>query len=74
MHHKTTLKKGLRRVRIDGEADVGTEITLGDKRSGRCVHPSGWRSIGLSSVRSDGAGHESGGRDPRTRRLTALTL
>ncbi len=34
MHHKTTLKKGLKRVKIDGSAPVGTEITSGGKPAG----------------------------------------
>lgn len=35
MHHKTELRKGLRRVRLSGEAAPGTEILSGDK-------PAGW--------------------------------
>lgn len=34
MHHKTVLKKGLRRVQIDGSAPVGTEITANGKPAG----------------------------------------
>ena len=34
MKHKTELRKGLVRVRIEGEAPIGTEILSGDKQSG----------------------------------------
>ena len=34
MHHKTTLRKGLVRVAVDGEAPVGTEITANGKPVG----------------------------------------
>ena len=35
MKHKTTLRKGLARVRIDGTAEPGTEITVSGKSVGR---------------------------------------
>lgn len=35
MHHKTTLRKGLAPVRVEGPAEPGTEITAGEKIAGR---------------------------------------
>ena len=41
MKHKTELRKGLVRVRIDGSAPVGTEITAGEKTVGKLFTQSG---------------------------------
>ena len=41
MKHKTELRKGLVRVRIDGRAPVGTEITAGEKTVGKLFTQSG---------------------------------
>lgn len=41
MRHKTELRKGLRRVRIDGAAPVGTPITAEDKLAGTLLTQSG---------------------------------
>ena len=45
MHHKTVLKKGLRRVQIDGVADIGTEITVGDKPAGAVFTQAGGEAL-----------------------------
>ncbi|WP_424984455.1 YgfZ/GcvT domain-containing protein [Microbulbifer sp. S227A] len=41
MRHKTELRKGLRRVRIEGSAPVGTPITAGEKAAGTLLTQSG---------------------------------
>ncbi|MEM8957196.1 MAG: folate-binding protein [Pseudomonadota bacterium] len=53
MKHKTTLRKGLARLRIDGAAEPGTEITAGGKTVGRLGTQSG--SAALAHVRFDRA-------------------
>ena len=45
MKHKTDLRKGLARVRIEGAAPVGTEITAGGKSAGMLFTQSGGRAI-----------------------------
>lgn len=45
MKHKTELRKGLLRVRIDGSAPVGTVILSGDKPSGTLFTQSGGYAI-----------------------------
>ncbi|KAA9008044.1 CAF17-like 4Fe-4S cluster assembly/insertion protein YgfZ [Histidinibacterium aquaticum] len=45
MKHKTELKKGLARVRLDGEAASGTEITSGGKPAGTLHTVSGDRAL-----------------------------
>ncbi|WOI55151.1 folate-binding protein [Palleronia sp. LCG004] len=45
MKHKTELKKGLARVRIDGPAEPGTEITAGEKSAGTLFTRSGDRAL-----------------------------
>lgn len=45
MKHKTELRKGLARVRIEGTATVGTEITAGDKVVGRLGTSSGGAAL-----------------------------
>lgn len=45
MKHKTELRKGLRRVAIDGAAPVGTEITADGKPAGTLYTQSGGRAI-----------------------------
>lgn len=53
MRHKTTLRKGLRRVAIDGAAVPGTEITTGGKVAGRLCTRSG--DAALAYLRFDRA-------------------
>lgn len=45
MKHKTTLRKGLQVVDIDGAAPVGTEITAGGKPAGTLFTQSGGKAI-----------------------------
>jgi folate-binding protein YgfZ len=45
MKHKTELRKGLARVRIEGEAPTGSEILAGDKPVGRLGTRSGDRAL-----------------------------
>lgn len=45
MHLKTILKKGLRRVQIDGSAPIGTEITSGGKPAGTLFSQSGGAAL-----------------------------
>jgi folate-binding Fe-S cluster repair protein YgfZ len=45
MKHKTELRKGLARVRIEGEAPAGTEIFAGDKPAGHLGTRSGDRAL-----------------------------
>ncbi len=45
MKHKTELRKGLRRVAIDGAADVGTEITADGKAAGTLYTQSGQQAL-----------------------------
>ncbi len=45
MKHKTDLRKGLARVRIDGSAPIGTEILAGDKPAGTLFTQSGGQAI-----------------------------
>ncbi|WP_420586642.1 YgfZ/GcvT domain-containing protein [Ruegeria sp.] len=53
MKHKTELRKGLRRVRVDGSAPVGTEITSGGKQAGTLfTHSNGH---GIAYLRFDRA-------------------
>jgi tRNA-modifying protein YgfZ len=51
MKHKTDLRKGLVRVRIDGSAPVGTPILSGDKQSGTLFTQSG--QFALAYLRLD---------------------
>ena len=53
MKHKTELKKGLARVRVEGSAPVGTEIMAGEKPAGMLFTQSGGR--GLAWLRFDRA-------------------
>ena len=45
MKHKTDLRKGLARVRIDGSAPIGTDIMAGDKTAGTLFTQSGGQAI-----------------------------
>lgn len=55
MKHKTDLRKGLRRVQIDGTAPVGTEITADGKPAGTLFTQSGDHAIAyLRLNRADG--------------------
>lgn len=45
MKHKTELRKGLTRLRIEGAAPVGSEITLDGKPAGRLFTQSGGRAL-----------------------------
>jgi folate-binding protein YgfZ len=56
MKHKTELRKGLARVRIDGTAPVGTEITAGGKTVGRLGTSAG--GAALAYLRFDQAKDE----------------
>jgi len=57
MKHKTELRKGLARVRIDGEAPPpGTEIRAGDKVAGTLYSAAG--GLGLAYLRFDRAAGE----------------
>jgi len=53
MRHKTELRKGLVRVKLDGAADPGTEIVAGSKPAGRLTSVSG--RDGLAYLRFDRA-------------------
>ena len=53
MKHKTELKKGLARVRIDGDAVPGTEITVDGKPAGTLHTVAG--QIGIAYLRFDRA-------------------
>lgn len=56
MKHKTDLRKGLRRVRVDGAAPVGTEILADGKNAGTLYTQSGGRGIAwLRLDRAQGA-------------------
>jgi len=56
MKHKTELRKGLARVRIEGDADVGAEITADGKPAGTLFSRSGGRAIAwLRFDRAQGA-------------------
>lgn len=61
MKHKTELRKGLARLRVEGVAPVGTPITAGGKPVGTLFTQSGGR--GLAHLRFDRAGEamEAGG-------------
>lgn len=54
MKHKTTLRKGLARLGIDGRAPVGTDIVSGGKSVGRLGTQSG--DMALAHIRFDRAG------------------
>ncbi len=56
MKHKTSLKKGLATVSVDGQAPVGTEITSGGKVAGTLFTQSG--GLGIAYLRFDRAGSE----------------
>ncbi|MFN3938014.1 MAG: YgfZ/GcvT domain-containing protein [Gemmobacter sp.] len=56
MKHKTDLRKGLVRVRIDGRVPVGTEIVAGDRPVGTIYTQSGGR--GIAWLRFDRAGQQ----------------
>ncbi|WP_050602005.1 folate-binding protein YgfZ [Ruegeria sp. 6PALISEP08] len=56
MKHKTELRKGLRRVVVDGTAPVGTEITANGKSIGTLFTQSGGHAIAY--LRFDRAGGE----------------
>jgi folate-binding Fe-S cluster repair protein YgfZ len=56
MKHKTDLRKGLVRVRIEGEAVPGDEITTDDRPAGRLFTRSGDRA--LAHLRFDRASEE----------------
>ncbi len=53
MKHKTELRKGLRSVRVDGSAPVGTEITFGGKPAGTLFTQS--NGLGIAYLRFDRA-------------------
>jgi folate-binding protein YgfZ len=53
MKHKTELRKGLRRVQVDGTAPVGTEITSGGKPAGTLFTQS--NGHGIAYLRFDRA-------------------
>lgn len=53
MKHKTELRKGLRRVAVEGEAATGTEITAGGKPAGTLFTRSG--GYGIAYLRFDRA-------------------
>lgn len=53
MKHKTELRKGLRRVKVEGAAPVGTEITAGGKPAGTLYTQSG--DYGIAYLRFDRA-------------------
>ena len=56
MHHKTELRKGLTTVRIEGHAEVGTEIAADGKAVGRLFTQSGGEAIAyLRFNRAEGA-------------------
>ncbi|ETA53865.1 YgfZ/GcvT domain-containing protein [Ponticoccus alexandrii] len=61
MKHKTELRKGLARVRVEGAAPVGTEITAGGKSVGTLFTQAGGH--GLAYLRFDraGPGMDAGG-------------
>ncbi|MBO6854963.1 MAG: folate-binding protein YgfZ [Marivivens sp.] len=63
MHHKTTLKKGLRRVRVIGEAPSGSDILTGDKVAGT-LH-SVANGEGLAYLRFDRIGNDMTAGDAR---------
>jgi folate-binding protein YgfZ len=56
MKHKTDLRKGLARVRVEGEAGQGDEITAGDRPAGRLFTRAGDRA--LAHLRFDRATEE----------------
>jgi folate-binding protein YgfZ len=56
MKHKTDLRKGLARVRVEGEAGPGDEITAGDRPAGRLFTRAGDRA--LAHLRFDRATEE----------------
>lgn len=56
MKHKTELRKGFARVRVEGEAPVGTEIEAGGKVAGRLFTQSGGE--GIAYLRYDRAGDD----------------
>lgn len=53
MKHKTELRKGLRRVEVEGAAPAGTEITAGGKSAGALFTQSG--AAGIAYLRFDRA-------------------
>ena len=52
MRHKTELKKGLRRVAVDGSAPVGTEIINGEGRPAGTLYTQA-NGKGLAYLRFD---------------------
>jgi len=56
MKHKTTLRKGLVTVEIDGDAPVGSEIMAGERVAGTLFTRSGGHAI--AHLRFDRAGGE----------------
>ena len=69
MKHKTELKKGLARVRIDGDAPVGTEITTADgKVAGTLFTQSGGQA--LAYLRFDRAKGELFAGDAKLSRIS----
>jgi tRNA-modifying protein YgfZ len=63
MKHKTELRKGLARVRIKGQAPVGTEITVAGKPVGRLFTQSG--NAAIAHLRFDRAAGEMQAGDAR---------
>ena len=51
MKHKTELRKGLRQVRVEGSADIGTEILSNGKAAGRLYTQS--NGLGIAYLRFD---------------------
>jgi len=56
MHHKTELRKGFRRVAVEGEVEPGAEITSDGKPVGRLTTLAG--DAGIAYLRFDRAGGE----------------
>lgn len=65
MKHKTELRKGLRRVLVDGSAPVGTEITAQGKPVGQLFTQS--EGAGIAYLRLDRAKGELAAEDARVR-------
>lgn len=63
MKHKTTLRKGLVQVAVDGDAPTGTEITVGEKVVGTLYTQADGR--GLAYLRFDRAGPDMVAGDAR---------
>ncbi|MBB94069.1 MAG: folate-binding protein YgfZ [Rhodobacteraceae bacterium] len=60
MKHKTELRKGLRTVALDGEAEPGTEILAGDKSVGTLLTTAGAQGIAFLRLERVSAGMRAG--------------